>query len=302
MVLCQAGTAWAQADSIRVDVSWLPAVPVQGDFVRVIVLVDSVTAADTALKAFGQLGREPLHFVRDADSLVGLGGVPFNAGGALELRITLQLGDGTVKVTRGNMPVEPGDFPVDRLSVNPRFSHVPDSAALVRIRGERRQVIELARRAHRTPRLYRGRFLLPRHSRVTSGYGNVREFNGRIESRHLGVDFQGAEGEAVHAANRGVVAIVDRFYYGGNVVYVNHGAGMVTAYLHLSETHVAVGDTVEAGDVIGLVGATGRVTGPHLHWMARYGNLTLNALSLRKVGLLEFEPDSLAEGGPPAGR
>jgi murein DD-endopeptidase MepM/ murein hydrolase activator NlpD len=96
----------------------------------------------------------------------------------------------------------------------------------------------------------------------------------------LGVDFRGALGEPVRAANRGVVALVDNLFLAGNVVYIDHGGGVVTAYFHLSKTLVAAGDTVARGQVIGLVGATGRVTGPHLHWAARYGAVTVNPLDL----------------------
>jgi murein DD-endopeptidase MepM/ murein hydrolase activator NlpD len=84
----------------------------------------------------------------------------------------------------------------------------------------------------------------------------------------------------VRAANRGVVALVSNFFLAGNVVYIDHGGGLVTGYFHLSRTVVAEGDTVARGDKIGEVGATGRVTGPHLHWSARYGALTVNPLDL----------------------
>ena len=94
------------------------------------------------------------------------------------------------------------------------------------------------------------------------------------------VDFRGAVGAPIRAANRGVVALVDRFFLGGRVVYIDHGAGVVTGYLHLSRFLVAAGDTVERGQTIGLVGATGRVTGPHLHWTARYGAITVNPMDL----------------------
>jgi murein DD-endopeptidase MepM/ murein hydrolase activator NlpD len=77
-----------------------------------------------------------------------------------------------------------------------------------------------------------------------------------------------------------VVALVDNFFLAGNVVYIDHGGGLVTAYFHLSKPLVSAGDTVARGQVIGLVGATGRVTGPHLHWAARYGAITVNPLDL----------------------
>jgi len=127
-------------------------------------------------------------------------------------------------------------------------------------------------------------FLRPRASVLTGEFGSGRVFNGTVTSRHLGVDFRGAVGEPIRAANRGVVALVDSFFLAGNVVYIDHGAGVVTAYFHLSKPLVAAGDTVTRGQRIGLVGATGRVTGPHLHWAARYGTITVNPLDLVALG------------------
>jgi murein DD-endopeptidase MepM/ murein hydrolase activator NlpD len=100
----------------------------------------------------------------------------------------------------------------------------------------------------------------------------------------MGVDFAGRTGAPVRAANRGVVALVGNFYLGGRVVYIDHGAGLVTGYFHLSRATVAVGDTVARGEVIGFVGATGRVTGPHLHWIARYGAVTVDPMTLLTLG------------------
>ncbi len=96
----------------------------------------------------------------------------------------------------------------------------------------------------------------------------------------MGTDFAGAIGAPVRAANRGIVRVVGTFYLGGNVIYLDHGDGIVTAYLHLSKQLVQVGDTIARGAVIGEVGATGRVTGPHLHLIARYGSITVDPVSL----------------------
>ena len=100
----------------------------------------------------------------------------------------------------------------------------------------------------------------------------------------MGVDFAGKKGAPVRAANRGVVALVGDFYLGGKVVYIDHGAGLVTGYFHLSRAAVAEGDTVARGQMIGRVGATGRVTGPHLHWIARYGAVTVDPMTLLTLG------------------
>ena len=136
---------------------------------------------------------------------------------------------------------------------------------------------------HRTPKLWHGAFQRPRPSRITSVFGTGREFNGVVQSRHLGLDFDGSVGSTIRAANSGVVTLVGNYYYSGNLVVINHGAGLATAYLHMSKVLVNPGDTVSRGQLIGLVGATGRVTGPHLHWIAKYGAVSVNPMSLLDV-------------------
>jgi murein DD-endopeptidase MepM/ murein hydrolase activator NlpD len=98
-------------------------------------------------------------------------------------------------------------------------------------------------------------------------------------------------GDIVVAAARGIVELVDEFELAGNVVYMNHGGGLVTAYFHMSEQLVAEGDTVETGTPIGRVGATGRVTGPHLHWVVRYGRTSVDGRSLIAVAGENFVPE-----------
>lgn len=170
------------------------------------------------------------------------------------------------------------------LSVSARFTQPLDSATQARIDRENATAREIGRKSHETPPLWTAPFHRPRSSIVTSPFGSGRLFNGTLTSRHLGVDFRGKTGDPIVAANRGVVALVDNFFLAGNVVYIDHGAGIVTAYFHMSKTLVAKGDTVERGQTIGLIGATGRVTGPHLHWSARYGTLTVNPLDLIALG------------------
>jgi murein DD-endopeptidase MepM/ murein hydrolase activator NlpD len=172
------------------------------------------------------------------------------------------------------------------LAVDSSFTKPLDAATLARIDRENARAREAGRAAHERAPMWTASFLKPRTSVVTSEFGSGRLFNGRLTTRHLGVDFRGAVGEPVRAANRGVVVIVDRFFLAGNVVYIDHGGGVVTSYFHLSKTLVAPGEIVKRGQVIGLVGNTGRVTGPHLHWAARYGGNTVNPLDL-----LAIKPD-----------
>jgi murein DD-endopeptidase MepM/ murein hydrolase activator NlpD len=159
----------------------------------------------------------------------------------------------------------------------------PDSAAAARIQSEIAKSRQVSRRSQESARLWKGPFRLPRTSRITSPFGTARVFNGEVQSRHLGTDFAGAVGAPVRAAGRGVVALVADFYLAGRAIYIDHGAGLVTAYFHLSRTDVRNGQRVVAGQRIGAVGRSGRVTGPHLHWVARYGAISVDPMSLLQL-------------------
>ena len=222
---------------------------------------------------------EPLHFVAAAGAREAFAAAPIEADAPLAIAVACSLA-GRADSLGASVALTAADYPVERLRVAPRFSAPPDSALAARLQREAAMAADVSRRSHDTPRLWTARFRRPRESRVTSAFGRSREFNGAITSRHLGTDYAGAVGAPVRAANRGVVRLVDAFFLGGNVVYLDHGAGIVTAYLHLSAQDVAVGDTVQRGDVIGKVGATGRVTGPHLHWITRYGAVTVDPASV----------------------
>ncbi len=266
--------AHAQADSDDL-VSWSPRRPRQGTLFRLV--VDGVTDPRSVS---GSVAGEPLHFAAaDDERVFAFAPVPIEATASVTATIVVadEVGTDTIQV---RIPVAPGGYPSEKLTVAPRFSGKPDTALQRRMEEESRRAAEVSRAAHETPRLWSGSFARPRPGRITSGFGRARVFNGSVQSRHMGLDFAGTVGAPVRAVNRGVVRIVDDFYLGGNVVYIDHGAGLVTAYLHLSETLVSVGDTVQRGSLIGRVGATGRVTGPHLHLIVRYGRYSLDPQTL----------------------
>jgi murein DD-endopeptidase MepM/ murein hydrolase activator NlpD len=248
-----------------------PDTPRAGTLFRVL-----VRNASPASVTHATLAGEPLHFRADGDALTAFAAVPVDSSSGLTLALLCT--DGTRRDLR--LGTRDGAYPLERLRVAPRFTAPPDSALLARQRREAARAAEVSRAAHRTPRLFTEPFVAPRASRITSGFGGGRTFNGTVTSRHMGTDYAGAVGAPVRAANRGVVRLVDAFHLGGNVIYLDHGEGLVTAYLHLSRQRVAVGDTVQRGDVIGEVGATGRVTGPHLHLIVRYGNITVDPESV----------------------
>ena len=109
-------------------------------------------------------------------------------------------------------------------------------------------------------------FMLPLEGTVTSLFGHRRFFNGQARNPHSGLDIAAATGTPVVAAGDAKVTLADDLYFNGNTVFLDHGRGLITMYCHLSKIEVTPGTMVKQGDVIGLVGATGRVTGPHLHW------------------------------------
>lgn len=241
-----------------------------------------VRPASPARVTGGFLAGEPLHFAKSRPgeyrSLVG---IPVEAGDSLPVSLFVTTDDRTDTVVTF-VGVAPGGYPQEQIVVAPAFVR-PDSAAAVRIQAELARSRQVSRRAQETPRLWRGPFRLPRPSRITSRFGTARVYNGDVKSRHLGTDFAGAIGAPVRAAGRGVVALVGDFYLAGRAIYINHGGGLVTAYFHLSRVDVARGDTVARGQRIGGVGRSGRVTGPHLHWVARYGAISADPMSLLKL-------------------
>ena len=109
-------------------------------------------------------------------------------------------------------------------------------------------------------------FQSPIESVITSAYGKRRFINNNERSPHMALDLRGAVGREIFAPKTGKVVLAEKHFYGGNKVILDHGGGLFTAYSHMSEILVKPEDVIEAGTVIGLVGMTGRVTGPHLHW------------------------------------
>lgn len=274
-----AGAHPAGADTVLVETYPSPAR--RGTVVWLV--VRPLVVPNDSLTLDGTAAGEPLHFERlPAGLFRSLVGIPLEGGDSLPVILRRSTG-ATSDTLRLAVPVAGGTPATERLAVAPRFAE-PDSAAQARLDREMAQSRVISRKAHDTPRLWAGGFVRPRPSRITSVFGTGREFNDRVSARHLGTDFAGKVGAPVRAAGRAVVALVARFYLAGTAIYLDHGGGLVTAYFHLSRVTVAAGDTVAAGQLIGAVGRTGRVTGPHLHWIARYGAVTVDPMSLFRLG------------------
>ncbi|NIP38006.1 MAG: M23 family metallopeptidase [Candidatus Dadabacteria bacterium] len=128
--------------------------------------------------------------------------------------------------------------------------------------------------------LWEGSFTKPTDSDITSQFGVKRIINKKKESTHRGTDYRGKTGTPIKSINSGIVELTDNHFYGGNTVVINHGLGLYSVYLHLSKTNVSTGEKINRGDIIGLVGSTGRASGPHLHLSVKLNGESINPESL----------------------
>src|SRR2546430_2937535 len=213
----------------------------------------------------------------------GLLGVDLEkAPGEYELKITGETASGEKMSCSVKVPVRQGRFATERLQVGKEFVE-PSPEQVKRANEERQKLRDIFDSA--TPeRLWDGPFRIPLDGVTTgSNFGKRRILNGNPGSPHGGMDLPGTTGTPVHAAQSGRVALAEELFFSGNPVVLDHGLGIYTFYGHLSEIDVKAGDVLEAGTVLGKVGATGRVTGPHLHWGLTVGRARVNPLLLVKL-------------------
>jgi len=121
-------------------------------------------------------------------------------------------------------------------------------------------------------------FLLPAKGPISSPFGLKRFFNEQARRPHSGIDIAAPRGSNIIAPADGEVILTGEFFFNGNSIFIDHGQGLITMYCHMDQLDIAMGDTVKAGDVIGKVGSTGRVTGPHLHWTVSLNNSRIEPL------------------------
>lgn len=230
------------------------------------------------------LGRKLEFFQgRDRTSWYALAGLDVEASvGQSKLKIDVEHGDG---VSHIELPIEihSAEYRTESLSVAPRFVE-PSPQELKRIEAEVQLKAKVFSVSAQKP-LWRGDFSAPVTSASIDNFGERRMFNGALASIHKGLDFRARRGTPVRAANSGVVVLARRLYYEGNCVIIDHGLGLYTVSMHLSRISVHTGQHVATGQKLGLSGATGRVTGPHLHWAVRWGGAYLDPAKLLKMDL-----------------
>ncbi|MDR0827487.1 MAG: M23 family metallopeptidase [Desulfovibrio sp.] len=182
---------------------------------------------------------------------------------ALPFSLTARRQNGNVEHFAAPLPLKKRRYPVQKLTVDSKFVSPPPEME-EKIKRDRAE-IRAAVRAVSPVQYWTLPLARPLAGPLTSLYGSRRVFNGIPKSPHKGLDFDAEQGDPVKALDDGVVTLVSEHYYGGNTVLVDHGLGVVSAYLHLSAFNVRQGQKVTRGEVIAFVGSTGRVTGPHLH-------------------------------------
>lgn len=206
------------------------------------------------------------------------------APGKYDLNISGRLGNGNSLTCAATVDVSSGKFAIESLKVAPGFVELsPEDRA--RADKESQRVHEIFART--TPeRLWTGKFRMPlTGNRSGHNFGKRRVLNGKSGSPHTGLDIPAPAGTPIHASQAGRVVLAENLFFSGNTVIVDHGLGVYTFYGHMKAMNVAEDDEVKTGAILGLVGATGRATGPHLHWSLVVDGARVNPLGILKLPL-----------------
>ena len=255
-----------------------PAAVRQGDVALIV-----VTGAATAPEMDGSVADRPLFFFPYADGYAALIGVDLEAKpGRTHWHVGFVDGAGSPHKASGVITVKSRKFPVQRLTL-------PKSMVDLSPTDESRAEAEATRlRALydtiSAARLWQGRFTRPIASTAKpEGFGFRRIINGQPRSPHSGMDFAAPAGTPVVASNRGRVALVANYFFGGRLVMLDHGLGLYTLYMHLDRVDVMEGSLIGRGETLGAVGSTGRATGPHLHFQVQVKRARVDPAALMEL-------------------
>ena len=276
----QRGGAQAQA---QVTITPAPVVAGSPELIRV--NLPPVAKSDGERPEGTWLGQKLQFFRgRDGHAWYALAGVDVQTQtGSSNLQISAPtVGGATIDLSR-TVQILPAHYRTSTLTVAPKFVE-PGPEEMTRIKAERALKDKVFASSAAEP-LWSGDFRAPVHAAPTDSFGTRRTFNGKLASIHQGMDFRAAPGTPVRAGNSGVVVLARPLYYEGNCVVIDHGLGLFTISMHLSRIDVHEGDHVIAGQLLGLSGATGRVTGPHLHWAVRWQNAYLDPAKMLRMDL-----------------
>jgi murein DD-endopeptidase MepM/ murein hydrolase activator NlpD len=177
--------------------------------------------------------------------------------------------------------VGPAQYPKVAITVAKQYTE-PDSEQLKQVDADK-QVKQTVFSKMTEAQLWKGDFQAPAEAPTSGVFGTERVFNGKVQSRHLGLDYAVPSGTPVRAINDGRVVLAQHLYFEGGFIVIDHGLGLMSLYLHLSEFKVKPGDDVLAGQVIASSGGSGRATGPHLHLAVRWQGLYLDPAGVLRL-------------------
>lgn len=236
----------------------------------------------------GAVAGRNLAFFPGRGGQVAVAGLPVETPeGPLTVTVQAEVGEGEGQRAvplLATLQVEAAGFPQRALAVQRRYVEAPSPEVQRRIEDDRAAFARAFAQPEEPP-LFHAAFAWPRRARVTAGYGEQRTLNGVKPSQHYGLDLAGRVGAPVAAANDGRVVLVRDCWASGRTVILWHGGGLYTTYFHLSRAAVKEGQVLRRGQRLGQVGATGRVSGPHLHWGVRVGDLYVDPRSVLRLRL-----------------
>ncbi len=263
----------------RLRVTWRPSQPRPGTIAWV-----HVRGAPEGTTVEGSVGGRPLVFFPYAGGYAAVVGFDVDAKpGVYPWRVAV-LSDPDIATASGRISLRRRDFPVERLTLPPSMVEL-DPETERRAEDEARHLRTLGRTVS-PERLWHGRFVRPVAGETPgSGFGARRIINGQPRAPHSGLDFKASAGTPVVAANAGRVALVADYFFPGRLVAIDHGLGLYTFYFHLASVSVEMGERVDRGQTIGTVGATGRATGPHLHFAVQLAGARVDPAALLTLAL-----------------
>jgi murein DD-endopeptidase MepM/ murein hydrolase activator NlpD len=242
-------------------------------------IIELRVAARGAQALEGFLEKEPVRFFPAGPGQFGaLIGADVEAKPRMAKLTIRNSGDGDIRARELPIRIKKKNFKEESFKVAAEFDQFTPEL-LARIRAEQERFARAYAGSEPSPR-WELPFIAPLPIEVTSPFGYRRIINGAPRAPHSGTDLRAPAGTEVVASNHARVALTGDFYFAGKSVVLDHGAGLMTMYFHLSEIKVEEGSLARKGEVIGRSGMTGRVTGPHLHWAARAGAARIDPLEL----------------------
>ena len=251
----------------------------QGEILELQLSADGIRAIEA------KMGKEPVHFFLEENGAYRalIGADVAAKPGMRKILVRAVMASGDTEEREIDVRIKAKAFKQESFTVAAEYDQFTPEL-LERIRREREQFAQ-AYASSAPKRSWEKPFIAPTPVEITSPFGYRRVINGTPRSPHTGTDLKAAPGTEIAASNHGRVVLTGDFYFAGKGIVVDHGAGVMTMYFHLSEIKVDRGAEVHKGEVIALSGMTGRVTGPHLHWGARVGGARVDPLELiEKLG------------------